>query len=286
MKVAAIPYFYNTRRSFGVNPAGCSNSVEKMEFKTGDFIPFFGKVVATPEVFNITTKTRDKCLVFYLNSSKDGCFRLVKNEPEKLEKLGAFYKKHLEIAKTIYDSSFSISPQTLADISRIDPSARDLIEDTTIAEVIYTTLNKPEELERLNELGYKKVNPDKEIVCIQNFAVKKKNYKDAFKLVTIPLFKGLQKNNDKNIVQKAIAYGDDPYSPVNLYLYYGFAPLSADINSIEKSRVQTPKGLRIDPNIPVVMYLPKDAVLYKYLEKMPFDVNNELGEKWFYRNND
>ena len=265
------------------SPAFCANhdaAADDFSLKTGGNLPFVGTVAALPEVFNIKTRAFEKCLLLYLNDDKNGCFRLVKNDPQKLRKISDFYKSHLEIADAVRNASFSLSDEMKNQISRINPQAREAIEDVNIAEIVYTTLNHPAELQKLQELGYKKINPDGDVVCIQNFIVNKKNYKDAYKIVAIPLLKGIQKNGDKNIVQKAIAFGTDSYSPVNLYLYWGFKPLSADLEQIEKSRVKTAKGMRIDPKMPVVMYLPEDALLYKYINRLKDDDSTV-----FYRKN-
>ncbi len=276
MKISKIAFYK-------YSPAFCANHVaaaDDFSLKTGGNLPFVGTVAALPEVFNIKTRAFEKCLLLYLNDDKNGCFRLVKNDPQKLRKISDFYKNHPEIADAVRNASFSLSDEIKNQISRINPQAREAIEDVNIAEIVYTTLNHPAELQKLQELGYKKINPDGDVVCIQNFIVNKKNYKDAYKIVAIPLLKGLQKNGDKNIVQKAIAFGTDSYSPVNLYLYWGFKPLSADLEQIEKSRVKTAKGMRIDPKMPVVMYLPEDALLYKYINRLKDDDSTV-----FYRKN-
>lgn len=191
-----------------------------------------------------------------------------------------FYARNPRIRQEIAGSSFTISDETMRNISRTSPAAAEIIKETGIAQIVYTTLNKPEELNRLRELGYRKIDAGADIICIQNFIVNQKNYKDAFKIVAAPLMRALHENGEKNIVQKAIAFGEDSYSPVNLYLYFGFKPLSIDMQSLENSKIQTRKGLRIDPELPVVMYLPEDAILYKLLERIPYKMDG------FYRKKD
>lgn len=267
-------------RSFGAESVKNGDSFSNCALKTGDEIPFVGKVAAEPLVFNIKTKSYEKCLLLYQNDEKDGSLRLVKNEPEKLKKLSMFYARNPRIRQEIAGSSFTISDETMRNISRTSPAAAEIIKETGIAQIVYTTLNKPEELNRLRELGYRKINAAGDIICIQNFIVNQKNYKDAFKIVAAPLMRALHENGEKNIVQKAIAFGEDSYSPVNLYLYFGFKPLSIDMQSLENSKIQTRKGLRIDPELPVVMYLPEDAILYKLLERIPYKMEG------FYRKKD
>lgn len=267
-------------RSFGAESVKNGDSFSNCALKTGDEIPFVGKVAAEPLVFNIKTKSYEKCLLLYQNDEKDGSLRLVKNEPEKLKKLSMFYARNPQIRQEIAGSSFTISDETMRNISRTSPAAAEIIKETGIAQIVYTTLNKPEELNRLRELGYRKINAGGDIICIQNFIVNQKNYKDAFKIVAAPLMRALHENGEKNIVQKAIAFGEDSYSPVNLYLYFGFKPLSIDMQSLENSKIQTRKGLRIDPELPVVMYLPEDAILYKLLERIPYKMEG------FYRKKD
>lgn len=267
-------------RSFGAESVKNGDSFSNCALKTGDEIPFVGKVAAEPLVFNIKTKSYEKCLLLYQNDEKDGSLRLVKNEPEKLKKLSMFYARNPRIRQEIAGSSFTISDETMRNISRTSPAAAEIIKETGIAQIVYTTLNKPEELNRLRELGYRKIDAGADIICIQNFIVNQKNYKDAFKIVAAPLMRALHENGEKNIVQKAIAFGEDSYSPVNLYLYFGFKPLSIDMQSLENSKIQTRKGLRIDPELPVVMYLPEDAILYKLLERIPYKMEG------FYRKKD
>lgn len=267
-------------RSFGAESVKNGDSFSNCALKTGDEIPYVGKVAAEPLVFNIKTKSYEKCLLLYQNDEKDGSLRLVKNEPEKLKKLSMFYARNPRIRQEIAGSSFTISDETMRNISRTSPAAAEIIKETGIAQIVYTTLNKPEELNRLRELGYRKINAGGDIICIQNFIVNQKNYKDAFKIVAAPLMRALHENGEKNIVQKAIAFGEDSYSPVNLYLYFGFKPLSIDMQSLENSKIQTRKGLRIDPELPVVMYLPEDAILYKLLERIPYKMEG------FYRKKD
>lgn len=267
-------------RSFGAESVKKGNSFSNCALKTGDEIPYVGKVVAEPLVFNIKTKSYEKCLLLYQNDEKDGSLRLVKNEPEKLRKLSMFYAQNPRIRREISGSSFTISDETMRNISRTSPSMAEIIKETGIAQIVYTTLKKPEELNRLRELGYRKINASGDIICIQNFIVNQKNYKDAFKIVAAPLMRALHENGEKNIVQKAIAFGEDSYSPVNLYLYFGFKPLSIDMQSLENSKIQTRKGMRIDPELPVVMYLPEDAILYKLLERIPYKMDG------FYRKKD
>lgn len=267
-------------RSFGAESVKNGDSFSNCALKTGDEIPYVGKVAAEPLVFNIKTKSYEKCLLLYQNDEKDGSLRLVKNEPEKLKKLSMFYARNPRIRQEIAGSSFTISDETMRNISRTSPFAAEIIKETGIAQIVYTTMNKPEELNRLRELGYRKIDAAGDIICIQNFIVNRKNYKDAFKIVAAPLMRALHENGEKNIVQKAIAFGEDSYSPVNLYLYFGFKPLSIDMQSLENSKIQTRKGLRIDPELPVVMYLPEDAILYKLLERIPYKMDG------FYRKKD
>ena len=74
-------------------------------------------------------------------------------------------------------------------------------------------------------------------------------------------------NENPNIIIKANAFGENPASPVNLYLRYGFIPLSANLDEIKQHTIKTQKRNRIDPNYQVVMYLPKDAILHSIIKK-------------------
>ena len=94
----------------------------------------------------------------------------------------------------------------------------------------------------------------------------------------------MYQNKDKNIIIKANAFGKDSASPVNLYLRYGFLPLKVSLEDIEKHKIKTSKGTRIDPSYHVIMYLPKDAVLYDILKKIcpKYEIDG-ISPKWFKR---
>ena len=92
-----------------------------------------------------------------------------------------------------------------------------------------------------------------------------KRYKNAFKDKS-----GVTASEDKDRV--ANAFGKDSASPVNLYLRYGFLPLKVSLEDIEKHKIKTSKSTRIDPSYHVIMYLPKDAVLYDILKKISMGI--------------
>lgn len=57
-------------RSFGAESVKNGDSFSNCPLKTGDEIPYVGKVAAEPLVFNIKTKSYEKCLLLYQNDEK------------------------------------------------------------------------------------------------------------------------------------------------------------------------------------------------------------------------
>ena len=209
--------------------------------KTGDKITGIGLVIDTPIIRNNNTGKTEDCLITYQNDYKNGCFRLIKNDKTKIQKIAGFFKSNKELYKSYENNSFSFSDELLSHIKKISPETAADIEDLSISEIVYTSLCKKQEIQRAQELGYKKIDNNKDIVCIQNFIV-------------------------------------------NLYLRYGFLPLKVSLEDIEKHKIKTSKGTRIDPSYHVIMYLPKDAVLYDILKKIcPKYEIDAISPKWFKR---
>jgi len=252
--------------------------------KTGDKITGIGLVIDTPKIRNNNTGKTEDCLITYQNDNKNGCFRLIKNDKTKIQKIAGFFKSNKELYKSYENNSFSFSDELLSQIKKISPETAADIEDLSISEIVYTSLCKKQEIQRAQELGYKKIDNNKDIVCIQNFIVYKKEYNNASRYVSVPVLRSLYQNKDKNIIIKANAFGKDSASPVNLYLRYGFLPLKVSLEDIEKHKIKTSKGTRIDPSYHVIMYLPKDAVLYDILKKIcPKYEIDAISPKWFKR---
>ena len=238
------------------------------ELQTGDKITGIGLIIDKPKIQNNHTGTAEDCLITYQNYNKNGCFRLIKNDKTKIKNISEFFKSNKEIFEIYQNNSFSFSDKLINQIEQISPKVANDIKDVFISEIVYTTLCKKQELQRAQELGYKKIDKNKDIICIQNFIVYHKEYNNASRYVSVPLLNFLSKKNDKNIIIKANAFGKESGSPVRLYLRYGFLPLKVSLEDIEKHKIETKKGLRLDPSYQVIMYLPENAILYESLRKI------------------
>lgn len=267
--------FYNTNFK-GTNSIKNNNLIQNKNIK----LLSLGKLIGAPEIINIETKQKEKTLLFYQNTNSNGTLKILKNKPDKINYFEKFINNNFYIYNEYKNSNFCFSENLKNKIEIINSDINNLINDITIAEIMYTTLKKPFEIERLKELGYKKIIKNMDVICIQNFILNQKQYHDAAKLLSIILLKALIQNKDKNIVIKANAFGSDKKSPINLYLRQGFIPLDSTINQIMQHKIQTNKGMRIDPNYTTVMWLPENAIIYNYAKTVNFE---PLFQNWFCR---
>lgn len=267
--------FYNTNFK-RTNSIKNNNLIQNKNIK----LLSLGKLIGAPEIINIETKQKEKTLLFYQNTNSNGILKILKNKPDKINYFEKFINNNFYIYNEYKNSNFCFSENLKNKIEIINSDINNLINDITIAEIMYTTLKKPFEIERLKELGYKKIIKNMDVICIQNFILNQKQYHDAAKLLSIILLKALIQNKDKNIVIKANAFGSDKKSPINLYLRQGFIPLDSTINQIMQYKIQTNKGMRIDPNYTTVMWLPENAIIYNYAKTVNFE---PLFQNWFCR---
>lgn len=255
-------------------------------YKIGESIENLGLVLKELSVRNSETHNDEECYLLFKNSENGGSFRLMKKIPEKLKELSEALRAHPDIGEDMGNVSYSIFTPVLEKAKAIAPQIKELFDELTIAEITYTNITKPSDIEKVTSLGYKRINPEDDIIAIQNFLLKQKEYAHASTDIAIPILRALMQNNKKNIIIKANAFGENSASPVHLYLRYGFKPVNTTITEIESHQIPTKRGLRIDPKYNVVMSLPEDAILYKLLRNNPMlDEINKASPCWFNRNN-
>ena len=86
--------------------------------KTGDKITGIGLVIDTPIIRNNNTGKTEDCLITYQNDYKNGCFRLIKNDKTKIQKIAGFFKSNKELYKSYENNSFSFSDELLSHIKK------------------------------------------------------------------------------------------------------------------------------------------------------------------------
>lgn len=286
----------NNIKSNGSMKSNCylkaKNGFDTVQFKgnpikktsqVGKYIKNIGLIIKETKVFNVETKKSEECYVIYQNLEKDGVFRLIKKDPAKIKTLSFLLKSNSQIMDILKKYSFHTADKVLSEIKTINPKVVDLFNDLTISEIAYTTLTEARGKQRVINAGYK-CESGEDIVAIENFIVKQAKYLEANRFVALPLLKALKQNGDQNILVRALAIGENSSSPVDLYLKSGFIPFKKTLQDIESHRIETPKGNKVDPKYEVTMYLPKNARLYKLIEKNSFldDINN-INPNWFKR---
>lgn len=256
-------------------------------FKVGETIEHLGLVIRELNIRNCDTHSDEECYLFFKHSQNGGSFRLMKKMPEKLKELAEELKKHPDILEEMKKVGYTIFTPILETAKGTAPRLVELFNELTIAEITYAKLNGTQHFEKVAKFGYKPINPEDGITTIYKLFLNQKKYAQATAEVVAPLFKALTQDKIKrNIIVKASAYGEDRASPFHMYLRYGFKPLSATVEEVETHKVLTPKGLRIDPDYPVLMYLPEDALLYRLLRGRPdLDEINKIRPGWFNENN-
>lgn len=253
--------------SFGNKQVTDTFETINKDFKTGTNVNSLGTVVLKCGLYNIKSKETEQCLL--LCQSDDNCcsYKLIKNKPGSIKKLSGLLQQDKEVYES-YKQHFYFSPELLEKIKKSYPEIYEIINDLYIAEMGYTKLTDKNALAKLDLLGYSKIDKTKDIVCIQNYINHQKEYKNATYFIKVSALKKLFKETP-NIIIKASAFGDNPVSPINLYLRQGFIPLDATLDDINKQKTNTPKGKRINPDYHVIMYLPENAVLHKLIEQAP-----------------
>ena len=259
-KTKSVFCFKADNNSFDVFvKSGCINRLDEKKS--------FCKVVGTFNVYNRKTKVFEKCAMLCFQDENSGSFKLVKNNKEKMMKIENYLKFNDDVRCEFENSCYLFTPQIRKTIAKTDRDLLKDIDDLIIAEASYNTLNKPEEIKKLAELGYEKVDKSKDTVLAHNFILYQKDFDKAAKKVMFSLFGHLKNTNQRNLVIKAAAFGENPVSPINYYLRLGFLPLGVTFEDIEKHKIQTSKGVRISPDYRILMYLPSNAVLYDLQEK-------------------
>ena len=229
------------------------------------------KVVGNIKVYNRKTRVFENCIMLHFKGENSGSFKLVKNNKEKIKRIENYLKSNHDISSQFRNSCYLFTPQIRKLILNDNHDLLNDIDDLIISEASYNTLNKPEEIKKLTELGYEKVDKSKDAVLAHNFILYQKDFDKAAKKVMFSLFGYLKNTNQRNLVINAAAFGENPVSPINYYLRLGFLPLGVTFDDIEKHKIQTSKGVRISPDYRILMYLPSNAVLYDLQEKFRLD---------------
>lgn len=252
-------------------------------YKLGETIEHLGLVIKELSVRNCDTHSDEECYVLFKKYENGGTFRLMKKIPEKLKELSDELKKHPDILEEMHKVGYTIFTPALEQAKQVAPRLVELFDELTITEITYARFNREKRFEKIIKYGYKPINPEDGITTIYKFFLNQKKYANATMEVIMPLFKALTQDGIKrNIIIRASAYNSGRTSPYHLYLKYGFRPLSATAEEVEAHKIMTPKGPRLDPNYPVLMYLPEDAFIYKFLKDKP-DLNeiNKISPGWF-----
>ena len=249
----------------------------------GETIENLGLVIRELSVRNCDTHSDEECYLLYKPYENGGTFRLMKKMPEKLKGLSEELKAHPDILEEMRKFGYTIFAPALDTAKEVTPRLAELFDELTISEITYARLKKEKPFEKLEKFGYVPINPNDRVTAIYKFFLNQKKYAHAAPEVVAALFKALTQDGIKrNVLVKASAYGNDRVSPFNMYSRYGFRPLSATADKIQANMLPTSKGPRLNPDFPVLMYLPEDALLYKLLKKQPdLDEINKLCPGWF-----
>lgn len=251
--------------------------------KIGETIEHLGLVIKELKVHNYDMHRDEECYLFFKRSQNGGSFCLMRKIPEKLKELSDELKKYPDTLSEMQKAGCTIFTPALKAAKEVAPQLVELFNELTIAEITYAKLNGAQNFEKVTKFGYKPINSEDGITTIQNLFLNQKKYKQATIAVVAPLFRALTQGKIKrNVIVKASAYGENRVSPFNLYSRYGFKPLSATTEEIETHKIPTSKGLRVNPDYPVLMYLPEDALLYKISrDKSNLDEINKISPGWF-----
>lgn len=246
----------------------------------GQHFDNIGTIVTQQKLLNITTHEMVPCAVIYSSTPNGGTFHLIKENFSLLKEVQELFKTHPEILDAIKTRHGCVLNPNVEKIIEQNKNLTELLKQLIIAEVSYIKLHSEDDLMRVARLGYKKIDNDKDIIFIQNLIVNQPEYKNATKTVVKPLLKGLTQKGLNNILIKAFAFGKNPKSPIHLYAFFGFKPLNTTEEEIEKHTIQTSKGPLLDPNYKIMMYLPKNAILYNVLNRIPPLEISQINPNW------
>ena len=219
----------------------------------------FGKIVKSPVIYNFKTKTNEDCLLFSAQEENKGCVRLVKNDMAKIEFISEFFKREKPLYEEFKNYACTSSEAFLDKVKGKSKKAADYMKEIFISEIGYAPMRHIRELDMLEKFHYNQINDEKDIICVQNFIVNKKEYENASKYPLSYLFKVILKDNP-NVIIRAEAFGENPKSPINMYLRWGFLPLDKTLGDLKAA-----KGQKLAPNISSVMYLPENAKFYNII---------------------
>lgn len=246
----------------------------------GQHFDNIGTIVAQQKLLNIKTQEMVPCAVIYSSTPNGGTFHLIRENFSLLTKVQELLKTNPEILDAIKARHGCVLNPNVEKIIKQNKTLAEILKQSIIAEISYMRLHTEDDLMRVARLGYKKIDTDKDIIFIQNLIVNQPEYKNATKTVVKPLLKGLTQKGLNNILIKASAFGKNPKSPIHLYAFFGFKPLNITEEEIEKHTIQTSMGPRLDPNYKIMMYLPKNAILYAILNRIPPLEISQINPNW------
>lgn len=246
----------------------------------GQHFDNIGTIIAQPKLLNIKIHEMVNCAIIYSATQNGGTFHLVKDSIKVLKKLQELFKIHPEMLAAIKTRHGCVLNPNVEKIIGQNRSLTEILKQSIIAEISYMKLSSEDDLMRVARLGYKKIDNDKDIIFLQNLIVNQPEYENAMRTVVTPLLKGLTQKGSNNILIKASAFGENSKSPIHLYEFFGFKPLKATEEEIEKHKVQTSKGYRLDPSYRIMMYLPQNAILYSVLNRIaPLEIS-KINPNW------
>ena len=253
MKIIYINNFSNK------NLYSYKNTVFKSNNKVliGENIKNIGTVVGHLKLKNNLTLQKDNCIITFNNKHNTGIFKILLEDPLQIQELS----KNLEYFPKVKDFLERHNNYTnsivMNEIFNINNEIYNLYNNLRIAECGYTKITDKKDKDSIIQKGYVPINVDDDFFVIESlFSRQENSYVAASKAIAFFAFQCLFMNNKFNIITVAKALGDSQ-SPVNLYLRNGFVPFKVTKDDIDKHMIKTQKGLRIDPNFAVPMFLPK-----------------------------
>lgn len=240
--------------------------------KIGDFIDGIGLVVQQTMIHDKNKGKEIPCLVVFNKEKKDFSFKLLKIDTDHENAAS-------DISKVYQNSNSQPFVVSAEQLSELDKKAKAIIEaekELLIAKVYFNVLpiqnikgflkdiNNPEKVESIfNKLSEENV---KKVALVINFInADSKKYYEGGRKVVLPLIHLLQKNDCNYIFMTSHAIGENKKAPLPMHIRAGFEPISPTREEIVNLTDNFKK--RWDPNIPVYMYLPKDAMVNEFVEK-------------------
>lgn len=239
-----------------------------------------GTIIAQTKLLNRKTREMVPCDIVCSSNQHGGTMHLIKEDNSSLSQVQQLFKTNPQILEAIRERYGCVITPTIEKVLEQNRRLATILKDMVIAEISYMKLCTEDDLRKVANLGYKKIDSDKDIIFLQNLIVNQKEYANASKTVAFPLLKKLSQKGLKNILIKASAFGENPQSPIHLYELNGFKPLGIKNEEVERHAIQTANGSRLDPNYKIMMYLPPDAILYDTLNKIsPLEID-QINPNW------